>query len=92
MATTRAHIIVSGRVQGVAFRHYTQKTADSHAVKGWVRNNPDRTVEAVFEGDEAEVRAVLDWCKQGPQMARVDSVKVVWEEATGEFREFTITT
>ncbi len=87
---TRAHIVVSGKVQGVFFRQTTKHEADSLGVKGWVRNLPDARVEAVFEGEEDVVKMVVDFVKQGPARAKVSAVDLVWEEYTGEFRRFTI--
>ena len=69
MADTRAKVRVTGRVQGVWFRQSTKQTATLHNVYGWVKNNPDGSVEAVFEGEENAVQAVVDWCRQGPEMA-----------------------
>jgi acylphosphatase len=91
MTEVRATVIVSGRVQGVAFRYHTRKTAAAHALTGWVRNNPDGTVEAVFEGREEAVAALVEWCRRGPAMARVDSVETTWSAATGAFDAFTVT-
>lgn len=86
-----AHAIISGRVQGVCFRMETSRTAQMHGVWGWVRNLPDGTVEAVFEGDEDEVAAVLEWCKHGPPASDVKSVDVTWDEYSGEYQRFDIT-
>ena len=87
---TRAHVIVSGAVQGVFFRHRTKREADSRDVKGWVRNRDDGGVEAVFEGDEEAVKAMVEFCKRGPAGAKVTEVDVAWENYAGEFREFEI--
>ena len=81
----RAHAIISGRVQGVFFRAETKRAADRFGVSGWVRNLRDGTVEAVFEGDQDAVDAMLEWCQEGPPRARVSNVKVDWEDYTGEF-------
>jgi acylphosphatase len=86
-----AHAIIFGRVQGVFFRVETQRAAERYGVSGWVRNRPDGTVEAVFEGEQQAVDAVLNWCKQGPGVARVDEVDVNWQDYTGEFKDFDIT-
>ena len=86
-----AHAIISGRVQGVFFRVETQHAAERFGVLGWVRNKPDGTVEAVFEGEQQRVDAVLTWCKKGPNMARVENVEVQWLDYTGEFKSFDIT-
>lgn len=90
MANVRAAIRVSGRVQGVWFRQSTKNTADLHGVCGWVRNNPDRSVEAVFEGEQHAVQAVIDWCRSGPELARVDELQLRWQEPTGEFSSFKV--
>jgi acylphosphatase len=66
------HIFISGRVQGVAFRHYTVKTARFLKLGGWVRNLGDGRVEAVIEGDDAPVDAMLAWCEKGPPPGRCD--------------------
>ncbi len=72
----RRHVIVSGLVQGVFFRVSTQREARRFGVAGWVRNLPDGTVEAVFEGDASAVEALLDFCRRGPERARVDRLEV----------------
>ena len=72
----RRHVIVSGRVQGVFFRDSTQREARRLGVDGWVRNVDDGTVEAVFEGDAPAVEAMLDFCRRGPERARVDRLEV----------------
>jgi acylphosphatase len=87
----RARVIISGRVQGVFFRVETQRAAERFGVCGWVRNRRDGTVEAVFEGEQHAVDAALNWCQQGPGMARVDEVDVSWQDYTGEFKSFDIT-
>ncbi|MDX2495978.1 MAG: acylphosphatase [Desulfuromusa sp.] len=90
MANTRAEIRVSGRVQGVWFRQSTKNTAEQYGAKGWCRNNPDGSVTAVFEGTEDAVEAVINWCKSGSDMARVDDLQVELEIPTGEFDSFQI--
>jgi acylphosphatase len=86
----RAHVFVSGMVQGVFFRSETQYEAKKRGVKGWVRNLPDGRVEAVFEGEEEKVKELINFCKHGPPGARVTSVDVRWENYTGEFKDFEI--
>ena len=87
---TRAHAIISGRVQGVFYRMETMRAAQRIGVFGWVRNLRDGTVEAVFEGDKTRVDAILDWCKQGPPHAHVTDVKVDWVEYSVEFDSFEV--
>ena len=80
----RAHVWVSGRVQGVFFRACTEDEARAHGVAGWVRNARDGRVEAVFEGDRAAVESVVRWCHKGPPSAVVTGLEVAWEEPRGE--------
>ncbi|MCF6521508.1 acylphosphatase [Streptomyces sp. JJ36] len=80
---TRKHVIVSGDVQGVYFRDTCRSTATAHGVRGWVRNLPDRTVEAVFEGETDAVDRLVAWAHDGPPAAAVDDVRVTEEEPHG---------
>jgi acylphosphatase len=85
------HVIVSGRVQGVFFRAFTQDTAQSLKLTGWIRNLFDGRVEAVFEGKDEDIDAMLEWCKKGPPHAVVKHVDASEEPYSGEFRDFRIT-
>ncbi len=80
----RRRVSISGRVQGVWFRGTCANQADAAGVAGWVRNLPDGRVEAVFEGDEAAVERLVDWCRVGPRFAHVEHVDVVDEPPQGE--------
>ncbi|KUO41367.1 MAG: acylphosphatase [Hadesarchaea archaeon DG-33-1] len=86
----RAHVHISGRVQGVFFRYETQAMAEELGVKGWVRNTPGGKVEAVFEGERGKVEQMLDFCRKGPPGARVTDVEVKWESYLEEFSSFNI--
>ena len=86
----RAHVFVSGRVQGVAFRDSTRSQAEQLGLSGWVRNTEDGQVEAVFEGEPDTVNQMIEWCKSGPSSADVDDVSVEWEEASGDLSGFEI--
>lgn len=86
----RATILVQGHVQGVFFRASAMEEAQSLGIAGYVKNLPDGGVEAVAEGNREQVEAFIAWCRRGPPSARVDEVKVHWEEPTGEFRTFTM--
>ncbi len=90
MAKARARLLVSGMVQGVFFRAFTQDVARSHGLTGWVRNTPSGDVEAVFEGERKSVEEAIDLCRQGPPASHVTAVKVHWEACTGEFASFSI--
>ncbi len=80
----RVHVFVAGRVQGVLFRAGCAEQARALGVAGWVRNAPDGRVEAVFEGREPGVEAMVRWCREGPPHAHVDSVDVLEEPPEGE--------
>jgi len=80
----RAHIFVSGRVQGVFFRAETQERAQQLGLTGWVKNLADGRVEAVFEGDRARVEEMLEWAKKGPSGAIVNDFQLLWEEYKAE--------
>ena len=80
----RAHVRVEGRVQGVFFRTETQSRARGRRIAGWVRNDYDGTVEAVFEGSREAVESLVRWCREGPRGARVEDVRVEWEDPRGE--------
>jgi acylphosphatase len=80
---TRAHVFVTGRVQGVFFRATTRETAREEGVDGWVKNLDDGRVEAVFEGEEAVVEAMVEFCHEGSPQARVEDVDVEYEEPLG---------
>ena len=86
-----AHVVISGKVQGVFYRAETQKAARQRGVTGWVRNRADGTVEAVFEGGENDVASMIEWCKSGSPAAKVDNVDVDWETYTGDFSAFEVT-
>ena len=87
----RAHVLISGRVQGVNFRWYTQRKAQELGLNGWVRNRGDGRVEAVFEGEKQAVERAVNWCHVGPPSARVDEVEMEYQEPAGEFGSFRIT-
>jgi len=84
--TVRRRVSVQGRVQGVGFRLAVARAAGTRAVGGWVRNRPDGSVEAVFEGDAAAVDALVRFCRDGPRGAAVARVDVVDEEPEGLVR------
>jgi acylphosphatase len=83
MARARAHVFVSGTVQGVAYRASTREAAHDRGVGGWVRNLEDGRVEAVFEGEEEDVEGMVEWCRTGSRAADVESVEHESEEPEG---------
>ena len=86
----RAHAVIHGRVQGVFFRASTREEALRIGVGGWVRNLPDGSVEALFEGATLKVEEILGWCHKGPPGARVSGVDIAFEPFKGEFKHFEI--
>lgn len=84
VSRARARVLVQGRVQGVWFRGCTRDTARRLGLGGWVRNLPDGSVEAVFEGLRSSVEEAVSWCHQGPPSARVTRCDVEWEDPEGE--------
>ncbi len=86
----RVKIIISGYVQGVFFRVYVSAMAAQLEITGWVRNEADGTIKIIAEGDEKSLEKFIDACKIGPKFAKVDSVEVKWEQASGEFKRFEI--
>ncbi len=88
--TAEVHVIVSGRVQGVWFRGGTVQAARDAGVSGWVRNLPDRRVEAVLQGQPAAVEKVLAFLREGPPGARVTDISVSWRVPGEIFHGFEI--
>ncbi|GAA0678422.1 acylphosphatase [Natronoarchaeum mannanilyticum] len=86
---TRAHVFVSGRVQGVFYRANTRENARERGVDGWVKNLEDGRVEAVFEGPTEAVEAMVEWCHTGSPAADVEDVEVEYGDPQGE-DEFSI--
>lgn len=82
----KKHIFISGRVQGVGFRHFTRVNAEKLNISGWVKNLPDGRVEAVFDGEEENVRELIDRCKEGPKAGYVKSMeeKEIKEKGTSK--------
>jgi acylphosphatase len=87
---SRAHAIFRGRVQGVFFRANAEKKAVELGLTGWVRNLPDGTVEAVFEGPRETIEKAIEWCKSSQPHAQVTGADVDWEEFEGKYSSFNI--
>lgn len=86
----RAHVFVSGRVQGVYYRDSCRVKAEAVGARGWVRNLRDGRVEAVFEGPEKVVQEMVAWCHRGPAAALVDGVEARWDEPEEGLAEFAV--
>jgi acylphosphatase len=87
---SRAHVRIRGRVQGVFFRVETRDRARSLGLEGWVSNEPDGSVEAVFEGAPDRIDSMLEWCRRGPRGAEVRDVEVAWEQPEGGLGGFSL--
>lgn len=87
----RAHIYVSGQVQGVFFRDHTQRWASSLHLTGWVKNLIDGRVEVLVEGDKEIIGNLIRKLEEGPPLAQVERVEVGWEKYRSEFDDFRIT-
>lgn len=90
MNSKRVHLLIKGRVQGVYFRQSMMETAEKNNVLGWVQNLPDNRVEAILEGNDSNVDAVIEWANFGPAGAVVDDLKITEENYVGEFSYFEI--
>ena len=90
MEMARAHLIISGRVQGVFYRAFTEDVAQMLALKGWVKNRSDGAVEAVFEGKKEDIESAIRSCYKGPPSSKVNNIDVKWEEFKGEFQSFSV--
>ncbi len=86
----RAHGYVTGRVQGVSFRFFTQDSAVKHELTGWVRNLPDGRVEFMAEGQRGMLDSFIKDINRGPVAARVTNLELTWDKFTGEFNNFRI--
>lgn len=91
MKMKRVHVIIHGHVQGVYFRESTKVEALEQGLRGWVRNLPDGTVEAAFEGEAPAVDRMVAWCHNGSSNARVDLVDATEESPAGEPNGFRVT-
>lgn len=87
----RIHLFIYGElVQGIFFRAHINERANELDITGFVHNNDDGSVEAVFEGEDSEVDEMVEYCKEGPRGAQIDDVEAVEEEYRAEFEEFEI--
>lgn len=85
-----AHILVSGRVQGVFYRASTRDTALRHHLTGWVRNLTDGRVEAMLEGEKESIEKVIYWCQKGPPASAPSALEIKWLEYSGSFSDFEV--
>jgi acylphosphatase len=86
----QVHLMISGRVQGVGFRHYCVQGARQYGLCGWVRNSDDGCVEVMAEGEEARLKPFMCWCRRGPPAASVLACRESYAKPTGEFDAFEV--
>lgn len=86
----RVRVFAGGRVQGVAYRFFAERSAARLGLTGWVRNLDDGRVEVLAEGSAGQIDSFLERLQEGPSLARVDSFDVRREPSTGEFADFRI--
>jgi acylphosphatase len=91
MPNIAAHVYVAGLVQGVAFRYYARREARSLGITGWVKNLHDGRVELLFEGEEAAVDQMVDWCRHGPRSAHVMDIQIERYPYSGKYAAFEVT-
>jgi acylphosphatase len=90
MSIQAVHLKISGMVQGVGFRYYAHRSANSLGLTGWVANLPNGAVEILAEGDRSLLEEFIKEMKVGPRSASVRDVDVRWTEATGKHRGFEV--
>jgi acylphosphatase len=102
MEAKRAHVLISGRVQGVFFRTWVKEKAEGLGLVGWVRNAPEGEVEAIFEPsalrqaqssgqeEKEKIEEMIKMCRKGPLLAKVEKVEVKWDKMSGEFEGFEV--
>lgn len=86
----QARLLISGVVQGVGYRYSCRREGIGLGVTGWVRNLPDGRVEALIQGSQTQVDALIKWCYRGPEEARVSNIEVTFESISEQFRDFGI--
>ena len=86
----RAHVFLTGMVQGVFFRMNTRTHAKLKNVAGWIKNLPDGRVESMMEGEKDDVEALIEYLKEGPGGASVEDVDIIWEKPSHKYKEFEI--
>ncbi|MCL5113728.1 MAG: acylphosphatase [Patescibacteria group bacterium] len=86
----QARVLITGFIQGVGFRQHIKRKARSLGLTGWVRNLPDRRVEALFSGPKEKIEEAISECSKGPFFSEVKSTQVSWEKNKEEFTNFDV--
>ncbi len=85
-----AHLIISGFVQGVGYRHFVRNNAQKLGLTGWVANVPDGKVETLLQGQKEKIEEMIRLCRKGPFLSEIENVDVEWRETEEEFSDFEI--
>lgn len=86
----QVHLLISGKVQGVWYRVFVKENARELGLTGWVRNTDEGAVESVVQGEKAAIEQLIAHCRQGPKLAEVKDIDIVWEEIKENVGDFTI--
>ncbi len=86
----KAHIFVSGFVQGVGYRQFVLRQAQDYNLTGWVTNLPDGRVEILFQGDKNTIQKAIEECRKGPFLSEVEDIAVDWTEDGQDYNDFKI--
>lgn len=90
MLKTRVKISVFGKVQNVNFRTEALHFAEEHGIYGWVKNTPEGTLVINAEGNKPEIKKLIEWCQNGPDSAKIETVEAYYQKYKGEFSNFSI--
>jgi len=85
-----AHVLISGRVQGIGFRFFVSSVARRRGLKGYVRNLDDGRVEILLQGDEEVIKETLEIIKSGHPLAKINKIEVNWKNKGENFEDFQI--
>ena len=88
--SARVSLKIFGQVQGVFYRNTAKTEAEKLGLFGWVSNKDDGSVELVVEGEKEKLEQLIDWCKKGSFLAKVNDIKIEWQDYAGEFKSFEI--
>lgn len=86
----RVSLKIFGQVQGVYYRFTAKAEAEKLGLFGWSSNNDNGSVEIIAEGEKEQLEKLIDWCKKGSFLAKVDKINIDWQKYTGEFKDFSI--
>lgn len=86
----QVYLTIAGKVQGVFYRASCKEVAEQYGLCGWVKNLSSGQVGVLAQGEKDKIEKLIEWCKKGPQDARVTDIKVEWQDIEKEFESFNI--